>query len=1212
MNWLMNGDDPNRSLRFGEPMKDRLLRGKKVRDDVAKRMNIRDPYTPAADYPNHVLFGFEAAEDGFQIPLYIDLGDQVVSQSIDMDTGAVRTTTTEIVAAGTAATAIDNDGMYSTVRGMNTWWSVKTLEQATGLAGSAVNGKAERTIERHVQHYWPPVLSGLYLRLVYADPMDAFSAVTGYISQEVWGAHAYNGSCKARVTERWTKVQPTFDGDPNWPATGTEPYLPVPTTLMPRPINYRGVNFSFPVESCLHPAFIFTDAGYTYREPATIQTNWPGTKIADCDVRPYLGGWMTTTVEIDAPIPDGYLSSPGVAKDLVLTWAALTTTSVRLSFVAGADTTLDVSTTPDFTSAMLLNGVAVSDAATSYDVTSMVRGTTYYARLTRDGETSNVVQMMATPAGELTVANGQTPIATAGTLAYANTVSGSDRAVTLTLENIGVLHLRDVEAALSGTNANQWTLGTVPTSVLRGSEESLVLTFEPTSAGSKTAVLTITSEDSAPYVINLTGTATAPEINVKESGTSYATGSNVDIAGVVAGTATDVTLTIENTGTGNLNLGTVSISGSGWSVITQPTAAVAGGGSTTAVVRCSQTVAGASVGVVTIPSDDLDEPSYTLNLVAEVTATPVLTMLSPWGGVLTNGATLNMGRLANGTRALTVTLRNDGFADLNGLVVGGSGSGYSLGAISGGAVSLAPNATATVTITVTTSTDGTYTGTLTITSDDPITPLFTLNLTTVDVAAATSQTQLEQPTGTLLTTGVSSIDFGNIVVASGSLARTFTYRNIGATTSGTLAGAVTGTHSADFVQAGLAATVASTAASVGSDDFTVTFDPSGFGPRTATLTVTDTTDSPSVDFAVSLTGVGIPTNALLTGSAATVIIGQLDADDQNSVASDIITPGPVACAISSTGKLAVADATAGKVYIWNTVPTSSGTAANIVLTGQTSGLVDGFTPSGVAWHGANLWVSDSANHRVLRWTNPTTAAQNASLVLGQANFSSQTANRGGAVAANTLSNPQRIIVAGTKLILADTDNNRVLIWNTIPTVNGQAASVAVGQASLTTNASGTTASTLNAPRGVAVVGGRLVVADTGNHRVLQYALIPTSSGPSASFAQGQANLTSGSANRGGAAAANTLNTPSSVSCHPTTGALVIADTGNNRVIVFYDTPTNTGGNAHAVLGQANFTTTTAATSSGSVMSGPTGVCFTGTDLLVSGDAMKRTMFFDSV
>ena len=121
------GDDPNRTLRFGDPLKNLLLRGKAVRDEVAKRMNIRDPYSPASEYPNHVLFGFEPAEEGFQYPIYFVPGSEVVSQSMDPETGNLRTVTQTIVNSGTSAVAINDSGLYADVQTLDPSWMIKSV-----------------------------------------------------------------------------------------------------------------------------------------------------------------------------------------------------------------------------------------------------------------------------------------------------------------------------------------------------------------------------------------------------------------------------------------------------------------------------------------------------------------------------------------------------------------------------------------------------------------------------------------------------------------------------------------------------------------------------------------------------------------------------------------------------------------------------------------------------------------------------------------------------------------------------------------------------------------------------------------------------------------------------------------------------------------------------------------------------------------------------
>lgn len=1135
-----------------------------------------------------------------------DIRTPVLSSNVDPDTGAVVQTSQEIVAAGTSGTAIDNTGTFAEVEGLNPFWAVKTVRQAAGIAGSATDGLAERVLEKHTRFYWPPVLETIFVRPVYADPGDAFSAVTGYIFYPIWRAFSYNGACKSRLTERWTKARPLFTGDANWPATGTNPYIPEPTVLLPRPISYNGVDFNVSVESCLHGAFVFSEQGFTYTEPATNVLGWPGTLIADVDVRPYLGGYMTSIVEIDAP------HTSGISPTLLLGWTTLTTTSVRLTFAAAASgTTLDVSTTPDFTRGLVLDNVAVTPAATTRDVTGLTRGTYYYARIKLSGSTSNVVQFMAKTEPELAVFNGGSSIASGGALAFTSTVVGASSAITLTLENQGWLNLSNVSAALSGTDAGQWSLGTLDTVIARGDEASLVVTFTPSSSGSKTGTLTITSDDpdTPSYTISLTGTATSPEINVQYSATSYASGSTIELAGTTnVGSSTDYTLTIQNTGTGNLTLGTLNLSGTGWSIVTQPTSPVAGAGSTTMVVRFTPSAEGGSLATLTIPSNDADEATTTLYLSGQAVAQPNAALANPWGGSQATGSTFYMGGVFIGSpRTLSITIQNTGSGTLNGLAASVSAGDFTLGSLP--VTALAAGASTTLAITFTPSgSAGTKTATLTITSDDPDTPSYTLSLTGQAMSATWSMIQLEQPTGTVLVDGSSTVAFGNAQVTGGTQALTFTYRNIGCANSGTLAIAMGGTHSAEFVAAGLTTPVSSSSATIGSDDFTVTFDPAGFGLRTATLTFSDSADSPNDDWLINLQGYGVPTNSIRPGQSAAVIVGQADSDDQVSTASQTVAPGAEAAAVSAGGRLAVADGSNNRVLIWNTVPTSSGTPADLVL-GQTNftDTTGGITsskmrfPNSVAWHGENLWVTDSTNNRVLRFTKPMANGQAASLVLGQSDFTSSSSGS----SSTKFDTPGKVLVHGGKLFLADTNNSRVLIWNSVPTASNTAANVAVGQTNLTNNSTGTTSTTLNFPSGVAVTAeGRLAIADTVNNRVLLYANVPTSSGAAATNVIGQANFTSSSTGL----TASTLNSPFDVSCSAA-GTLAVSDFNNNRVLLWYATPSTDGSSAHGMIGQQDFTSGGASTSGAAVMSGPELLTWNGTSLLVSGEAMRRTMIF---
>ena len=73
---------------------------------------------------------------------------------------------------------------------------------------------------------------------------------------------------------------------------------------------------------------------------------------------------------------------------------------------------------------------------------------------------------------------------------------------------------------------------------------------------------------------------------------------------------------------------------------------------------------------------------------------------------------------------------------------------------------------------------------------------------------------------------------------------------------------------------------------------------------------------------------------------------------------------------------------------------------------------------------------------------------------------------------------------GSRLYLADQTNNRVLIWNSIPTASNVPPNVVVGQPNLESTGLASTASNLWHPAGVYSNGTQLYIADSGNSRVL--------------------------------------------------------------------------------------------------------------------------------
>lgn len=288
---------------------------------------------------------------------------------------------------------------------------------------------------------------------------------------------------------------------------------------------------------------------------------------------------------------------------------------------------------------------------------------------------------------------------------------------------------------------------------------------------------------------------------------------------------------------------------------------------------------------------------------------------------------------------------------------------------------------------------------------------------------------------------------------------------------------------------------------------------------------------------------------------------------------------------ATSGKYIVADTGNNRVLIWNSIPIVDGQTADVVL-GQpdlTSNTINngGRTakslraPRAVYTDGTKLYVVDTGNNRVLIWnTIPTSSFTNADLELGQANFTAGGANAGG-ISAQTLNSPRGIYGDGTRLFVVDTSNNRVLMWNSMPTVNRQAADYVLGQPDFTSNTAnngGRSASTLNGPRGVYSNGTRIFVADYSNHRVLIWNSIPGSNGVAADRVLGQPDFASGTANNGGRAA-TTLNAPYGVYAQGST--FYTADYSNNRVLVWNALPTSNQQAADRVIGQPSFTVATA-------------------------------------
>ncbi len=198
-----------------------------------------------------------------------------------------------------------------------------------------------------------------------------------------------------------------------------------------------------------------------------------------------------------------------------------------------------------------------------------------------------------------------------------------------------------------------------------------------------------------------------------------------------------------------------------------------------------------------------------------------------------------------------------------------------------------------------------------------------------------------------------------------------------------------------------------------------------------------------------------------------------------------------------------------------------------------------FLPTGLILDPAgNLYVADSGNGRVLRFSNPFTQPQAlpaANLVLGQR---SATASRNPDASAVTMAFPYGLAFASNNgLLVSDRDLNRVLFFRGAPgeLTSGMAASIVFGQPDFNTPfPSNSAGNRFSQPRGIATDSDdRLYVADAGNNRVVVFERAPS-----------QPNDPRESATIGG------FSSPRSVFITPMSGEIFVANQGGNNILRF--------------------------------------------------------------
>jgi LEA14-like dessication related protein len=206
---------------------------------------------------------------------------------------------------------------------------------------------------------------------------------------------------------------------------------------------------------------------------------------------------------------------------------------------------------------------------------------------------------------------------------------------TYTIKNTGTATLTIGAVTKAGTNSSEFVVSAISASITGGSQTTFTITFTPTGTGSRTATISIVTNDASenPYNFSIEGNGIATaagvsEIDVQGDSNSIVNGDSTpsiddytDFGSNQILTNTTKTFTIRNYGGSNLTLtGTprVTITGSSdFTVTSQPATPVASLGTTTFTIQFNPTniIAPTSrTAVVSIANNDSDESLYTFTI----------------------------------------------------------------------------------------------------------------------------------------------------------------------------------------------------------------------------------------------------------------------------------------------------------------------------------------------------------------------------------------------------------------------------------------------------------------------------------------------------------------------------------------------------------------------------------------------------------------------
>jgi aspartate 1-decarboxylase len=262
-------------------------------------------------------------------------------------------------------------------------------------------------------------------------------------------------------------------------------------------------------------------------------------------------------------------------------------------------------TTPSISSTTTFYVEAVNGSCSSTPRTAVVATVNYSA--------------MNVTGNAAAITNGSVTASTTNWTDFGST--NSTRTFTINNTGAGILSIGTI--SFSGANASDFTVTSAPSnSVASGSSTTFVVTFNPATAGTRNATISIASNDTSnnPYVFAIKGTGVVQGITIQGNATTITNGA----ATTTTANWTDFsnvtntrTFTITNSGNVVLTVGTISFSGanaSDFTIQTAPSASIPAYGSTTFTVLFTPSGSGTRNATISIVNNDSTKNPYTYAL----------------------------------------------------------------------------------------------------------------------------------------------------------------------------------------------------------------------------------------------------------------------------------------------------------------------------------------------------------------------------------------------------------------------------------------------------------------------------------------------------------------------------------------------------------------------------------------------------------------------